>query len=430
VHLDHTAALGRDGVYADSPHFEGAVVRREHPWYARAAYPFITRYLDTQPKTVEQYEALARKQTGLSDFGDPGYREGLRRILDAADQEASFTPAGRLDFHLTILSGLATRLVIADMHRRHPEARERAVTRPIFVLGLPRSGTTHLHNLLALDPASRALPLWELNNPVPYPAEVRMGIDLRPMRARIWMAFVHSFAPEMNALHPVAWDNYEECAFFLRTSFVGDLLTWTGNVPSYVRWLDSADLGFAYREYRDWLKVVQATSPSQRWVLKYPAHIGHLDALLDAFPDACIVQTHRDPIKSVASIASVIALARSMTSFSVDPIAIGAEMAAKWKNLLDQGMATRDRREVDAHDVAYEALTASPIDTIRAIYAHFDLPFTAEYEAILTEAIKHESHEGGGARHRYTPADYGIDESVWRPRFAAYVKRYGVPTGA
>ena len=267
---------------ATSPHasgrsFEGAVVRREHPWYARAAYPLIKRYLETVPKSVDQYEALARKRTGLSDFGDPGYREGLSRILLSADTEARFTPVGRLDFHMTILSGLETRLLITKRLRDQPEVLERTVRRPVFVVGLPRSGTTHLHHLLALDPDSRALPLWELLNPVPYPLAERFGVDSRPVRARVWMALVHSFAPEMNALHPVAWDNFEECAFFMRTSFTGDLLTWTGDVPSFVRWLDTASLGFAYDEYRDWLKLVQGPNPTQRWVLKYPAHVGHLD---------------------------------------------------------------------------------------------------------------------------------------------------------
>ena len=133
----------------------------------------------------------------------------------------------------------------------------------------------------------------------------------------------------------------------------------------------------------------------------------------------------------MASIASVIALARSMTSTAVDPIAIGAEMVEKWSHLIDKGMATRDARHLDVHDVAYEALTSSPIETIKAIYAHFAMPFTAEYEALLREAIKEESHEAkGGARHRYTPEDYGIDQAVWRPRFAAYVKRFAIPTGA
>jgi hypothetical protein len=374
-------------------------------------------------------EALRR--TGLTDFGEDDFREPLRRFLRALESEAQLHYVGRTLARADTVEWLENRLRIVDACRRDPAIERAPVAAPIFITGLPRTGTSILHELLAQDPAHRAPLAWEAKHPCPPPEAGRRESDPRIERTeravRLWCEVV----PEYDAMHELGARVPVECIALAAPSFRSDELAGRHVVPSYAAWLAAADMRPAYAWHRRTLQLLQSRQPGRRWVLKAPSHMASLDALFAVYPDARVVQTHRDPLRVMASVASILFATAWVRSDAVDPAAVlGWFTGETCAHLLGNAMRARDSgREPQFADVLYADLMRDPIAAIARVYERFALPFTAEAEARMRAHLAARPQGRHGA-HRYAFEHTGFDRAAERARFAAYQQRYGVASEA
>ena len=376
--------------------------------------------------------ARAAKTTGLEDFGEPTFRAGLGRLVSALEAEARLTPLGRWIVRADILRLLANRARITDTMKRHPEIEEKPVSRPIFILGLPRTGTTILHELLAQDPANRVPMSWEVMHPWPPPERATFATDPRIAEVDKHFGGVDRLLPGFKSMHPMGAELPQECVALTAHDFASMIFTTTHRIPSYQAWLDSVDLRPVYASHRRQLQYLQWRCPAERWVLKSPGHLWALDALLAVYPDARIVQTHRDPLKVVASLASLLNVLRRMASDDVDRRAIGAEWAPRLVDGLERSIAARDAAAHGAervYDVKFGEFIRDEIGMVRRIYAHFDIQLGEEAEARMRRFLAANPKDKHGA-HRYRLADAGLKPEEERRRFARYQERFRVASEA
>jgi hypothetical protein len=391
----------------------------------RAARATGLPVLRLDPETLM---ARAARRTGLHDFGDDAFRDPLRRLVHSLEHEAELTLLGRLIARTDLVRLLENRLHMTAEHRRHPEIAAAPIERPLFILGLPRTGTSILHELLAQDPANRVPMTWEAMHPWPPPERATYESDPRIAQVEKHYAGVDRLIPNFKSMHPMGALLPQECVALTAHDFASMVFTPTYRIPSYQAWLDAADLHGVYAAHRRQLQYLQWRCPGERWVLKSPGHLWALDALLDVYPDARIVQTHRDPLKVVASLTSLVTMLRSMTSDRIDPLEIGAEWTALLAAGLERSIAVRARRLPEGPrvlDVHFAELMRDEIGTVRRIYEHFGLALGADAEARMRRFLAANAHDKHGA-HRYTLAPSGLDAAVERRRYAAYQHRFGV----
>jgi hypothetical protein len=370
--------------------------------------------------------AAARRRTRLDDFGDPFFREGLARLLHAFEHEAALTPVGRALARRQVLDLLENRLRMTAEWTRHPAILAAPVPAPIFVLGLPRTGTSILHELLAQDPENRVPLTWEVMWPWPPPERATYEQDPRIARAERHFAGIDRMLPEFKRMHPLGARLPQECVALMAHDFASLLFPTTHRVPSYQAWLDRLDQRPVYAAHRRQLQYLQWKAPAARWVLKSPGHLWTLAALLAEYPDARIVQTHRDPLRVIASLASLIVYLRGMASDRVDAREIGAE----WTERLAAGLAhTMDVRAqgllpaARVFDVEFRAFVGNEIATIRRLYEHFGLVLSAEADARMRRFLAVNPKDKHGA-HRYGLADAGLDPTTERRRYARYQEQH------
>ncbi|MCB9663850.1 MAG: sulfotransferase [Alphaproteobacteria bacterium] len=377
----------------------------------------------------EVFLDLARRQTGLSDFGDPGFLEGMRHLLDNVE-ELGMTPLARQVLRGTFLQGLRNRLRYQEHVRKHPDVLTQRVDRPIFVLGFPRSGTTLIQNLLALHDRRRGIPFWELYTPVPTSADpVRDERERRRAAART-ISVAHLVAPEQREVHDIRVDTLEECWYLFWNSM--QVLNWdiqTG-LHSYGRWLLDHDMTGAYREYKGWLQLFQHRDPVDNLVLKCPEHLWFIDDLLTVFPDACIIWTHRDPVDSVASYCSMMSLTRRLIYGAFEPKAMGPYVGDRFLDGVQRAMAARDAwgDERTFFDVGFHELVRDPEDVLRRACTHFDLPWCEDYPARIA-AWQDSDREDKRGRHRYTTEAFGVRAETVHEQFAPYIRRFDIELG-
>lgn len=370
-------------------------------------------------------EAIAR--TRLTDFGPDDFREPMRRFLAALEREAKLHYVGRTLARADLVEWLGNRLRIVDLCRREPAVERAPVAAPLFITGLPRTGTSILHELLAQDPANRVPLAWEVKQPVPPPEaasfETDPRIDEAERAVRLWCDVV----PEYDAMHELGARVPVECIALSAPSFRSDELAGRHVVPSYAAWLAGADLRPAYAWHKRTLQVLQWRNPKERWVLKAPSHMASLDALFAIYPDARVVQTHRDPLTVMASVASILFATAWVRSDAVDPEAVlGWFTGETCAHLLGNAMRVRDAgREAQFADVLYADLVRDPIAAIARVYERFGLAFSAE-AASRMRAYLAAKPKGRHGAHRYEFEHTGFDRVAERERFAAYQRRYGV----
>lgn len=374
--------------------------------------------------------ARARRATGLDDFGDPWFRAPLRHLLASLEGEAALTTLGRIIARTDLLRLLENRLRIVDAHRRHPEIGAAPVTRPLFVVGLPRTGTSILHELLGQDPANRVPMSWEVMHPWPPPERATYDSDARIAAVDKHLAGVDRLIPGFKSMHPMGAMLPQECVALMQLDFASMVWSTTHRVPTYQAWLNQADMRPLYASHRRQLQYFQWRCPTDRWVLKSPGHLWMLDALLAVYPDACIVQTHRDPLAVVASLTSLVSLLRRLASDDIDPSEIGAEWTTLLAGGLERNMATRDRLGLgpdQLFDMQFRELLADEITMVRRIYTHFGRELTPDAEARMRRFLAENPRDKHG-RHRYTLADAGLDVATERRRYARYQERFAIPS--
>lgn len=376
-------------------------------------------------------EAAVRR-AGSSDFGGEGFRRGLAVLLDSVETEADLTTLGRLSCRETLLRYLENRLRLTEYRARHPEIAQQVIRQPIFIVGLPRTGTTILFNLLSQDPANRPPLSWEVEWPVPPPEPATYETDPRIKDAERLLGNLDRLIPTLPAIHEFGARLPQECVPINAHELLSIQFHTTFHVPSYQTWLDRQSLLPSYRFHERFLQHLQSKYMNERWVLKSPAHLPAIDEILQTYPDALIIHTHRDPARVMPSLASLCHAFRSMSSDSVDPARIGRNVMDVWASYLQRAVDAR-RRHRDASgqffDAYFEDTLADPIDLIRRAYAHFGLELTGDARRRM-EVFLAANPRGSRGVHRYGREDFDLDLDEIRERFSDYCLEFDVPLAA
>jgi hypothetical protein len=371
-------------------------------------------------------EAMAR--TGEEGFGEPGWQEGLDLLLDGLRHEARLHEIGVEIAATEVVNYLATRLAITAWRRDHPEVADGTVERPIVIVGQPRTGTTILFDLLAQDPDLRAPLTWEVDLPVPPPEVETHGTDPRIAEVQATLDMVETLLPGFTSFHPLGALLAQECVRITAGDFRSMMFQTQYRLPTYNHWLlHEADMTSAYRWHHRYLQHLQSRLPTAQWLLKSPAHLWHLDALAAQYPDAVVVQTHRDPLKVIASVSALAAHLRRLASDEISIPEVADGYADDILVGLDRGMAARDRHTFSPGqvvDVQFAEFCADPLATIRRLYGALGRELTAEAEGRMRTFLAGNPGDGGGDRYRF--ADTGLDADALRQRSLPYQERFGV----
>ena len=378
--------------------------------------------------TVEDLHASASRTVGLEDFGDGDdhHREALGILLDSLHSDAGLTPAGSKYWRSVLKSALTARLMANAGFAAAPEQADVEIERPVVVTGLPRTGTTALHRLLGADSANQGLELWLTEVPQPRPPREKWEDDPAYVGLRDLYAGFMSENPDYGGVHYISADDLEECWQLLRQSLTSVSYECLARLDGYSQWLTGVDWVPAYRRHKRNLQLIGANDPGRRWVLKNPSHLFTLDALLEVYPDAVVVQTHRDPRKSMASMCSLAHRTAADWSTRFTPEYIGSSQLDLWARGVEACDAVRARHEADPAsratfvDVEHRELVSDPAGVVERVYAAAGTSLGSEVRAAV-EAENAKSLSGDRApAHMYTLADYGLSESQIAERFAGY----------
>ncbi len=369
--------------------------------------------------------AAARRKTGLQDFGDESFRTGLEVLTRSLDTEAHLHPVGRLIMRQRLIGLLAVRLQAQALFTRHPEIRQQPIAAPLVIAGLQRTGTTMLHRLLAADPRMRAMRSYEAMNPIR--GEYATGsIDPRLKATRLAEKALKYMAPEFFSIHPVDADAPEEEILLMDYAFLSDVAESLADVPSYAAWLEKQDVTPAYAYMKSLLQLMQWQQPQRRWVLKTPAHLGHLDILLKVFPDAKIIQTHRDPARTAASYSSMIAHGHGVFTDSVDAHAVAAHWHRKNVGMVEAALRVREHHPAAFIDVSYYDVIKDPLAQIKRIYEFAGIELSADAVAAM-EATRRENPQNKHGVHNYQLADFGLTLAQIRRDYGPYCQYFAIP---
>jgi hypothetical protein len=374
--------------------------------------------------------------TALDDFGAPTWREGYDVLLPSIVEEARLNDVGVEMVAGEVVRYLANRLAITAWRRDHPEVAEGQVVQPIVIVGQPRTGTTILFDLLAQDPTLRAPLTWEVDLPVPPPDPATYDHDPRIDEVQATLDMADLLIPGFTAFHEIGARLGQECVRITGCEFRSMIFPIQYHVPTYNLWLlHEADLAPAYRWHRQFLQHLQSGHPGGgapvQWLLKSPAHLWHLDALLAEYPDAVIVQTHRDPLKVISSISALGAHLRQMASDETSVAEAAEQYADDILVGLERGIDARDRGVVPVGqvvDVQFTDFVRDPMAAVRALYAALGRDLTPEAEAGMAGFLADHPGDGGGGGTRYRWADTGLDADELRARSKAYQDRFEVVT--
>jgi Sulfotransferase family len=371
--------------------------------------------------TVEDLHESAARLTGLTDFGADDYTDGLAVLLESYSSDACLTAHGRKVARAGLRGALAARLLAQSGWEAFPDHAAVGIDRPIFVTGLPRSGTTALHRLLCADPGHQGLELWLAE--VPQPRPPRDSWQGNPVFQQIQSAYQrhHVEHPEFLGVHYIAADTVEECWQLLRQSLRSVSYECLAHLPSYSAWLAGQDWTGPYRRHRRNLQLMGLNDAGNRWVLKNPSHLFALDAIMAVYPDALIIQTHRDPREVIGSMCSLAAQATEGWSEVFRGKVIGTSQLELWARGLERFTSARSRyHPAQFLDVDYAEFVADPVGIVESVYRHFGL----DYDAAAAGAAR-ALHAGAGRAatrpaHHYALADFGLTDGQVRERFAGY----------
>jgi hypothetical protein len=384
------------------------------------------RWPSLDPDDIVHAAARAAKS---DQFGDESFLDALPVLLDAIEIEADLTWLGRVMCRQALVGFLQNRFSVYAHRAAHPEISGVPIERPLFIVGFPRTGTTILHNLLAQDPANRVPLGWEVQFPCPPPQSETFATDPRIKKAQTFFGHMDTMAPSLASIHEVGAELPQECMPILGQSMLGPQLNFIFNVPSFQAWVDEQSHAPAYRYHRHFLQHLQSRHSKDRWVLKSPVHLRSLDALLTEYPDARIIFTHRDPAKTVPSLASLMYVIRGLASDSVDPHALGKQQLQWWADSLDEAMAARvDHGDKSDQfiDIQFEEVVSDPVAALGRAYERFDIPWSADIESRMRSFLR-DNPQGKHGAHRYAIEDFGVTLGQIRERFEGYCSAYDIP---
>lgn len=375
---------------------------------------------------VDRMVAAAKRKTGLTDFGDEWFMEPLNILVKSINKEARLNTLGNMLQNTRIVSALSTRLRAERLFKENPDILDIDIGKIILIAGLQRTGTTALHRLLCSSPELRCLYSWEMLNPLPDPHEKQGDPRSRIKKAKFADKAVRYMAPEFFAVHPIEHDAPEEDIFLLDLSFMSQAPEATMHVPTYANWLEKQDQAPAYEYMYKMLKLMHWQRSGTAWVLKTPHHMEYLDTILNVFPNVYVVQTHRDPNKSIASFCSMVAHARGILSDYVDPSDIGKHWVEKSVRLMQRSIDSRKSRKSSVFvDVNYRDLIQNPIEQLQRIYAASGMRFTDNIENEAKNLINREKKDRYG-KHVYRLRDFCIEQQEISSRCEFYCLEYGL----
>jgi Sulfotransferase family len=372
--------------------------------------------------------AAARSETGLDDFGAADFGERLDLLCRAMTEEGGFNNAGILQQHTLILGLLKNRLLVEDLIARHPEILEEQITAPIVICGLPRTGTTHLHNLISADPAMRSLPYWESLEPVLSERERPAAGEPDPRRERTAMAlsFLDVAMPYFNRMHEMTVDHAHEEIQLLAIDFSTMLFETTAPMPTWRDAYRSRDQRPSYAYLRRVLQVLQWLRGGTRWVLKSPQHLEQFPALRDTFPDATFAVTHRDPVSVTISMATMLAYSSRLSRDRVDVERIGRYWADRLELMLRRCAEERDVLPAgQTIDVHFDEFMADDLAMVARVYDVAGQPLDDDARsAMRTFMVDHPRGKFGAVE--YDLAPFGLDRPALRRQMDFYTERFGV----
>ncbi len=370
----------------------------------------------------------AMKETGLHDFGDDSFRQPMALLLNSLQEEARLNVMGRIIAKNDMLRLLRNRLHIVDTLKRNPDILEQAVDQPLIVIGPPRTGTTVFHDLLACDPDNRVPLSWETAQPCPPPETATYRTDPRIAQNQAELDQVDKLVPDFKKMHPMGAERAQECVAFTSLQFTSMIFDVQYRVPRYEEWANTADVTDMFRFHRQFLQLLQWKHHGKRWALKSPQHLWHLQALLKEYPDACIVQTHRDPVRVLVSIASLIATLRRLGSDQVDLTDIAAHYAGWLANAFEHTIAVREsgllasRQVIDIH---FNEFVRNQVGCVQRAYDHFGLPLSAKTISDMQAFIDSNPADKHG-KHQYQFSDTGLNLDEVRQRFKTYEDYFSI----
>ncbi len=381
-----------------------------------------------RPILAEDLMAVAQRRTGLQDFGDLSFVEPLQHLLGPCVDEASLSLVGRIATRWDVVRFLTNLLRFRDAELRQPGILAQRIERPIFITGLPRSGTTFLHRLLMEDAENRAPLVWQTISPYPAAKRAPNGRDSRPTQVARQLRAFEKLAPEFRDLHPLDASSPQECSEITAHVFRSLRFDTTYHIPSYRHWLDEQGHLPAYRFHKRFLQHLQHQAGGVgRWVVKCPDHLFALNAIRAVYPDARLVFVHRDPVKVLLSVAKLTEVLRRPFTRRIDPIEIGRQESARWLEGAQQMMAFGDDAGLPEpiYHVHHRQLVADPLGTVNRLYRHFDLQVSPETAAAIGRYTKQRPNGGYGPR-AYRFEDHGLEAGAEREKFQGYMRHFGI----
>lgn len=377
--------------------------------------------------TVSGLEQAAREQTGLADFGpDTGWRDGFERLVAAVEAMGPNDELCHLAAH-NIIGQLVTRLRLVEDDRLHPDIAAQDVGDPLIVIGLPRTGTTISYDLLCLDPAARAPREWEWYIPWPPPEVATFDSDPRIAQVTAMYDNWLQHAPQLLNIQRFDCTQPGECNHGMQYHFGSTNFPAELGVPNYAQWLRESTVRGQYVSHKRLLQNFQWKGPQGRWTLKSPQHLFDLPALLEAYPGAMLVWTHRDPALTFSSLSSFIAGFLAAFGGDKDKTAIGRDVVETWITAMNRALAARADPAIESRiiDLAHKEVVADPMGAVQRIYDRFGLPFSDEHKARIKRFLADNPAAKRMGKHKHSPEEYSIDNGEVRARMAAYYERFG-----
>ena len=404
------------------------VSREGHGWFEMLLNfgAWIARLLHLPVANLDSdaIRQQAARLAGSHDIGDSACLERMDKVLSEV-RESDTTSLSYVYFNSLAKRALALRAKQQSYFKAHPEIKDIPLQRPVFVLGFPRTGTTILQNLLAQEPGRRTLKFWELTRPVPTHEDFETDRRRRIRAASADLSIVYRCAPEMADMHAVSATTSEECWPLFSMSFSALNMDISSGLRRYGDWLLEQDMSWCYREYRQRLQMLLHRDPAEQLVLKCPEHLWFLDALLEVFPDACIVWTHREPTSCIASYCSMVSLNLRTVFGGYDGRELGDHITKRFHQGVTRAMAVRERvGEERFFDADFRELVSDPMGMVERINDHFGLNSSAAGRTAMTAYLETERKDALG-KHRYDPVRYGLDSAEISSVFADYITRFG-----
>lgn len=367
----------------------------------------------------------AQKNTGLHNFGDESFRIGLDKLTEELRAQAGLSQVGRVVASFNLLDHLAVRLRMIEYRESRPEVAQQKIQRPLFILGLPRTATTILYELIAQDPALRSPASWEVAKPFPPARKASYQSDKRIRSVGRQLAVNEKLCPAFNSIHAIGAELPQECVYLLASNFISEQFGYMYNVPQYRAWALEQNMTASYAWHASFLQHLQVDYAREGWVLKTPSHLAYLKYLLAQYPDAAIVWTHRQPVDAIASFSSLLSTLRGGFSDAIDRKVIGEHEFRHFSKIVARGMEQRSEFDQGQFfDVGFSAICSDPLSVIGDIYEYFDMQLSDEAEFRMREYLQRHPR-GLYGEHQYSRGEFGLGNSRESDMYGQYLSQYG-----